>query len=146
MQQFELPRYIEEEAKVLGPLGVKQFFILFGGVLACALFFFFFQATLAAILSLILMSVTAFLMMGKIEGRPAYSVVLGAIKFFWLPKNWVWQKPQVSTENIYYENTRRQAPIVEAPRELKKLSREELSELARQLDRQDSSASEDPQS
>ncbi len=137
--QFELPRYIEEEAKILGPLNIKQFFIMFAGIMACALFFFFFRAWLAMILSVILMFLVVFLMFAKIEGRQAYTVVLAAAKYFWQPKAFVWKKDELTSENIYYEATRKEEQKQPEPekKEAKILSLEEIEALARKLDRKE---------
>ncbi|MEW5805530.1 MAG: PrgI family mobile element protein [Patescibacteria group bacterium] len=137
--QYELPRYIEEEAKILGPLSLKQFMIAFAGIIISALFFFFFQAWLAMTLSLILMSGIVFLMFGKIEGRSATTVVLGMIKYVWLPKVFVWQKPALKSKQIYVETLRKQEPkpTEPEPEAPKIVSEEEIKELARQLDQRE---------
>jgi hypothetical protein len=137
--QYELPRYIEEEAKVFGPLSLKQFMIAFAGIMACALLFFFLQTWLAAILSVILMSGAIFLMLGKIQGRPASAVVLGAIKHFWSPKVFVWQKPVFGSEQVYVETLKKEKEKTEAP-ELKTpqiVSKQKIAELAKQLDKKE---------
>lgn len=135
--QYELPRYIEEEAKILGPLTLKQFMIAFTGIIISILFFFFFWAWLATILSFLLMTVIVFLMFGKIHGRPATAVVLGMIKYLWLPKVFIWQKPTLETREIYSETLKQSEaePIEERPGGPKRVSPQELRELARQLDR-----------
>ena len=137
--QFELPRYIEEEAKILGPLNIKQFFIMFAGIIACALFFFFFRAWLATILSVILMLSVAFLMFGKIQGKQAYTVALAAVRYFWQPKAFVWKKDELTSENIYYESTRKEEQKQPEPeqKEAKILSLEEIQELAKKLDKKE---------
>ena len=137
--QFELPRYIEEEARILGPLNIKQFFILFAGIMACALFFFFFRTWLAVILSAILMLSVAFLMFAKIQGKQAYTVALAAVKYFWQPKAFVWKKDELTSENIYYESTRKENQKQPEPekKEAKILSLEEIRELAKKLDKEE---------
>ncbi|HCI05470.1 TPA: hypothetical protein DEX28_01865, partial [Patescibacteria group bacterium] len=119
---------------------IKQFFILFAGVIACALFFFFFRSWLAIILSVVLLVAMVFLMFGQVQGRPAYTVILGAFKYFWLPKTFVWQKEKVGSENIYYESERRQKikPAEPEAKQVKVLTREELKNLAGELDKKDS--------
>ncbi len=142
--QFELPRYIEEEARILGPLNIKQFFILFAGIMACALFFFFFRAWLAVILSVILMLSVVFLMFAKIQGKQAYTVALAAIKYFWQPKAFVWKKDELTSENIYYESTRKEAQKQPEPeqKEATIMSLEEIQELARKLDKKEDETEE----
>ncbi|OGY39617.1 MAG: hypothetical protein A2418_01990 [Candidatus Brennerbacteria bacterium RIFOXYC1_FULL_41_11] len=143
--QFELPRYIEEEAKILGPLNVKQFMLMFAGVITCALFFFFFKTWLAVILSFVLMGSAVFLMFGKIQGREAYTVVFAAVKYVWQPKSFVWKKEGFAIENVYYEKERKveqkqAAPVV---REAKIMSLEEIRDLAKKLDETDQAISEE---
>lgn len=143
--QFELPRYIEEEAKILGPLNVKQFMLMFAAVIVCALFFFFFKTWLAVTLSFILMGSCVFLMFGKIEGRPAYTVALAAVKFFWQPKSFVWKKKDFAIENVYYERERKVEAPVAAPvsKEPKIMSLEQIQELAKKLDKTDEDTNEE---
>jgi len=81
----------------------------------------------------------AFLMFAKIQGKQAYTVALAAVKYFWQPKAFVWKKDELTSENIYYESTRKENQKQPEPekKEAKILSLEEIRELAKKLDKEE---------
>jgi len=92
MNQFTVPQFIEREAKILGPVTVRQFIIClvgFGlGFLAYKLADFSLFIFLA-ILIVIVFGTFAFV---KINGRPFHYFLLGFIKTYKRPAVRVWSK------------------------------------------------------
>jgi hypothetical protein len=133
--QYEVPQYIEEEAKIAGPFNIKQFFILFGGILVCAVFFSIFKAKLAIFLSLIVLGSATALMLGKYNGRKLSDIALAAIKHLWIPKTYVWSKKQIQGQDIFIEEQRQAAAEKPGPEPINRsFSPEQLKKLAQNLD------------
>lgn len=133
--QYEVPQYIEEEAKIAGPFNIRQFFILFGGILVCFAFFSMFKAGMAAVLSVIVLGGTTALMIFKYNGRRLSEIVVAAIKHLWIPKTYIWHKSQIKSQDIFIEEQRKQ--ITEEPEQKqinKSFSPEQLRQLAKGLD------------
>ena len=133
--QYEVPQYIEEEARIAGPFNIRQFFILFGGILFCAVFFSMFKFGMALFLSVIVLGATTALMLGKYNGRKLSEIILAAIKHVWIPKTYVWHKQQINTQDIFIEEQRR--IMIEKPKQeqtSKIFSSEQLQEIAKGLD------------
>lgn len=94
MKQYQIPQFITVEDKVIGPLTIKQFLFLLGGVMLIVLaryvliplFFFplaFIIATFAACL--------AFL---KIGGVPFPTIVKNGLRYQTRPHLYIWKKEE----------------------------------------------------
>jgi hypothetical protein len=134
--QYEVPQYIEEEAKIAGPFNIKQFFILFGGVLFCAIFFSTFKFGTALVLSIIVLGSVTALMLGKLNGRKLSDIAWAALKHLWIPKTYVWHKATIKPQDIFKEEQRREEvkQIKNEPIS-KSFTLEQLKELAKHLDK-----------
>lgn len=137
--QYNVPQFVEQEAKIIGPFNLRDFFIVFGSGLLSAIAFFTFQLWLAIIFALIISGGTIAMIMVRINGRPLYNIALAAIHFFWAPRLYLWKK-----EGLRHEEMLREIPIKKpvdpalkadpeksAP---KILTPEKIQELVRQLD------------
>lgn len=135
--RYEVPQYIEEEAKIAGPFNLKQFVILFFGFLICASFFVFFKAGTAVFLTVIFMTTLVFLLLGKYNGRPIIDTLTSALRHVWLPKIYVWRKPSVGSQEVFVEQAK--TVIMEEPEEEKPkpkvFSATELKQLSQELDK-----------
>lgn len=90
--RFQVPQFIEHEARVIGPLTFKQFIYL--GVPAAIAFFLYFLApffvfVIAAIFLGALGFLFAFI---KIGGRSLPSILLNFFNFTIAPKRYIWRK------------------------------------------------------
>jgi hypothetical protein len=137
--QYELPRYIEEEAKVAGPLSMKQFIMLFMGFLVCAALFIFFKTGIAIFLSVIVMTGIGIAAIGKMNGRPLSELILASLKYLWNPKIYVWHRDTPRTEAFFREATR-QKQEEKMVIEKKVVTGNTLSEIAHDLDAKDTAA------
>lgn len=98
MAQFQVPQFIETEAKIVGPLTLKQFIYL--AVAGLLLFFLFFTLRLEiwifiAIFIGVFAAALAFL---KYNGRPFEVLVINAAMYIWKPKLYLWQRPDVKAQ------------------------------------------------
>lgn len=136
--EYQVPQFIEEETKIVGPLTLKQFFIFLGAGIVSFIFFFLFKPWLWLILTFILAVVTVGLSFGKVHGRPAADVVLHALKFFWQPRLYLWKKAGVKPEELLVGRAKPEAKPATTPRpttEPKVLTPEKIKELAKQLNK-----------
>lgn len=93
--QFQVPQFIEEKAKIVGPLTFQQFiFFLIASFLSAIAYFSFprFIFYLISIFSFALAASFAFL---KIEGRPLLTVASNFFLFLIRPRLYLWKKKEV---------------------------------------------------
>ena len=130
---YEVPQFIKEETKLMGLITFTQLWILlsFGGIIL--LLFFVLQSWIWLILAAIIAPVGFFLTFGKIHSVPIYTLAMAAIRHFWLPKYYLWQKGET-----FLETSR---PVPEKPKgkikiEVKKeLDNKTLKQLTDILDK-----------
>lgn len=97
MAQFQIPQFIEEEAKIIGPLTIKQFgFLAVAGGISFALFYVFTFALWLAV-SVILGGGAAALAFVKVNGQSLPSIILAGFSFLWQPKRYLWQRAMQQT-------------------------------------------------
>jgi len=135
--RYEVPQYIEEEAKIAGPFSLKQFVILFLGFLICTSFFIFFTGGTAVFLTVIFMTSLVFLLLGKFNGRPIIDALGSALRHLWLPKIYVWQKKDIGSQDVFVEHKKNiiiEEPKVEKPKS-RIVSLDEFKNLAQDLDK-----------
>jgi hypothetical protein len=144
--KYNVPQFVEEEAKILGPFNIRDFFIIFGAGLLSAIFFFIFQQWLAIILATIVFGGTAASLLVKVNGRPLYTIILAAIQFFWSPRLYLWKKEAVRQEEILREKPRgaqipnKQPEPSRSSIKTSKLTLSRIRELAKQLDISDANS------
>jgi len=91
--QFSVPQFVEVEDKIIGPLTLKQFFVLLGGAFIIFLLFrlvtnlFFF-----ILLTIPIGGASVVLAFGRFNGRPIISIVLSAMHFVSESRSFVYIK------------------------------------------------------
>lgn len=97
MAQFQIPQFIEEEAKIVGPLTIKQFiYIAIAGGLSFALFYVF-TFILWLLISIILLGSATALAFVKINGLSLPEVLTAGFSYLWKPRRYVWQRAMQQT-------------------------------------------------
>src|SRR5579859_6660296 len=104
--QYDIPQFIEEESKIVGPLSFRQFFLFLGGGIFCFMLYYIFQTWLWIIIAGTIMLGIAFLSFGRIQGLPASTVILHSLKFFWLPRLYIWKKRDIQAKDFFKEKPR----------------------------------------
>lgn len=135
---YQVPQFIEEETKIVGPLTFKQFFIFFGAGITSFIIYFLFETWLWAIFTSVIAVATIGISFGRIRGRPVSGIILQALKFFWEPRFYIWKKPSFSAEELFVEKEKKVAKPATAPTQTatsKVLTPEKIKELAQQLDK-----------
>ncbi|MBI2633904.1 MAG: PrgI family protein [Parcubacteria group bacterium] len=136
MTRYEVPQFIEEEPKILGPISFKQIFIFLGALIASFIFFLIFKFWFALLLSSLAFGIVIALSFGKIQGRSIYALLPSIFRFIWQPKQAVWKKEELKAQELYKSKPAQTQKIV-AKKEKghEPLTPERIKELARQLDR-----------
>jgi len=134
--QFQVPQFIEKEAKIVGPLTFKQFLYLgAGGVVVFFLYFY-----LAAKNLLAFALITIFLAIGalafaflKIGGQPLLTILLKFLNFSFSSKIYLWKKKAVSPRVIKREEKlKKEEPSGEPT--LKVAEKSQLKKLSTQIE------------
>jgi len=94
--RFQLPQFIEHEAKVVGPFTLKQSIYL-GAPLVISFFLYFFLPTLVfIIIAIALESLGIALNFVTIGGKSLPTILLHALGFAVAPKTYIWTKGKQS--------------------------------------------------
>jgi len=90
--RFQIPQFIEHEAKVVGPFTLKQSIYL-GSPLVISFFLYFLLPTLFFIVILVLLEILGIaLNVVKIGGKSLPTVIMHALGFAIAPKTYIWTK------------------------------------------------------
>lgn len=90
--QYQVPKFIEIESKIIGPLTLKQFIYLLIGAGICAIFYLFLELWLVIILGIFIMGFCATLAFLKINSQPFPQVLKSMLHFGFGPKKYYWKK------------------------------------------------------
>ena len=121
--RFQVPQFIEHEAKVIGPFTFRQF-IYMGTPAAIAFFLYFFAPfSIFIVASVFLGAFGLMFAFIKIGGRPLSAILLSFSKFTVSPKKYIWRKGKVpmQTPQVHYQepteqSTRREIKLVQKSR------------------------------
>lgn len=89
--QFQVPQFIETESKIIGPFGLAGFFIFAAAASVSYLLFHLLVFHLWIILSAAILGLTLFLVIGKVNGRPAPVFLIAVFNYLWEPKIYVFE-------------------------------------------------------
>lgn len=132
-QQFQVPQFIEREAKLIGPFTLKQSFLLGAGGAMLFVLWFIVEKWLFLILAFpiaLLMMLLAFL---KINGRPLVDFFASFFSFFISPQLFIWQKRREDAKHIKKKNPREVIEKFSGPSI--EITKQGIRDLAKQLDR-----------
>ncbi|HUW43628.1 MAG TPA: hypothetical protein VMV95_01545 [Bacillota bacterium] len=127
---YEVPQFIKEETKLIGLITFTQLWILlsFGGIIL--LLFFALKSWLWLVLSAILAPVGFSLAFGKMHSVPIYTLAMAAIRHFWLPKYYLWQKERTLLETSHSVPEKPKGKIkIETKKELDKKTLKQLTDI-----------------
>ncbi len=97
MAQFQIPQFIEEEAKIVGPLTIKQFgYLAVAGGLSFGLFYLF-TFIVWLLFSAVIMGTAAALAFVKINGQNLPEILVAGFSYMWKPRRYVWQRAMQQT-------------------------------------------------
>ncbi len=100
MDDYQVPQFIEDEARLVGPFSFVQIFILVGGCGSALIVYKLLKGFLGIPIAVVLLFLTAMLTFTKFNDMPLYKMVIPMIKHFVLPKSYQWSQPKgVVTKN-----------------------------------------------
>ena len=132
--RFQVPQFIEHEAKVIGPFTFKQF-IYMGIPGAVAFFLYFLAPFFVFVVAAVFLGAFGFMFAFiKVGGRPLPSILLSFFSFTVSPKRYIWRKgkAQIEASQVQYQ----QQPVKQqsAKREIKLVQKSRIKDLATRVD------------
>jgi hypothetical protein len=95
--EFIVPKFIEREARVAGPLTFKQLVIFIITAAIIFVLYKLFPRTIFFIFSILLVLLSLALAFGKMGGRPLLLILANAFRFLFSSKIFIWKKGGKST-------------------------------------------------
>ncbi len=95
--EFQVPQFIEQKPKIVGPLTLSQFFYLAGAAIVSFVSFRIFTFFLWLLITLIFGAVGVTLAFVKINGQPFPKLIGSAFNYFWGPRVYTWQRKAPQT-------------------------------------------------
>lgn len=93
--QFQVPQFIDTEAKIVGPLTLKQFLVVAGAAGVSVLGFYILQIWLWIIVTLLVGGIAVGIAFVKVNGRPLLTLIKSMFRYAWEPKFYLWaREPQ----------------------------------------------------
>ncbi len=131
IMEYQVPQFIEVESKIIGPLTLKQFIYIAGGIGLCVILFRFLPFFIAVLASIPVAGFAGALAFYKINSKPFVSTVESAFHFYTSSHLFLWHKELGHVGSV--EQAAKKNPIVPS-RTAIHLTRGKLHELARSLD------------
>lgn len=92
MSTFQVPQFIDQKPKIVGPLTLPQFFYIAGAagiIFAC---FYIFNFFLWILIGIVVVGIAVALAFGKINGQEMPAVIGAGIKYLIQPRMYTWQR------------------------------------------------------
>jgi len=90
MGNYQVPQFIEDESKLVGPFSFTQLFILVGGGALAFIFYKLMKPFIGIPLAIIVGFIACLISFARINDMPLYKMILPMIKHFVLPKSYQW--------------------------------------------------------
>jgi hypothetical protein len=127
--EYQVPQFIEIEDKIFGPLSLKQFIYVAGGIGLCVVILLYLPLYLGVLLALPVALLSLGLAFYKINNKNLVDMMEAAVNFYTKDRLYLWKKGQHEAAPVEV------APA--APREKLGLTQGRLKELAWSLDIKD---------
>ena len=126
--QYPVPQFTDVEDKLIGPLGAKQFFIVFAAGIIIFAGYSITKSVVALIFLFLIFGLPALgLAFAKINGRPAYRQLGFLMSFFTAPKKLVFHKESLNfSEQTKMKDVQLQTQQNEKQPESKETTQERL--------------------
>ena len=90
--QYQVPQFIDIEDKIVGPLTLKQFFIIAAGLGIAGLLFMTLRLSFAIVLGIPIITFAFALALVKMHGMPLWKYIGAALSFASKPQEYFWKK------------------------------------------------------
>ena len=129
--QFQVPQFIEIEDKIFGPLTLKQFIYLAGGVGASVVLYIYIPFKIIAILLILIIAPFSLaLAFYKTNGKAFIDVVEAAFYYYVGSKLYIWKKEEKKPEAKLQDQVQKAKSMINVP----KMSESKLKDLTWSLD------------
>lgn len=95
--KYVVPKFIERESKVIGPLSLKQFAYVGAAGVICFIIYFSAPIQYFIISVIVLGSISVALAFLKINGRPIPVIIKNAVRFLIGPKEYLWERQKFTS-------------------------------------------------
>ena len=129
---FIVPKFIERQSKIIGPLTFRQFVFVGGAAVFCFILYFTAPFQIFLLAAVVLGGGAATLAFLKIGGRSLPTVLGNFSKFFISPKIYIWKKKEVKFEVFKKEEEIIEEKEAELP--LKIAEKSQLKKLRTQVE------------
>ncbi len=96
--RFQVPQFIEIEDKIFGPLTIKQFIYIAGGIGLCFILFRFLPLIIVIPLGIVVLGFSLGLAFYKINNKPLIYIMQSAFGYYLSNKLYLWKKLDKSPE------------------------------------------------
>jgi hypothetical protein len=131
MQEYQVPQFIEVEDKIFGPLSLKQFIFVAGGIGLCVILLLYFPLFVGIILAIPVALFSGALAFYKVNNKTFVDILEAALNFYTKNRLYLWKK-EPKNQSVEHSPT----PAT-PPREKLVLTQGKLKELAWSLDIKD---------
>jgi len=134
--QYRVPQFIEHEAKILGPLNIRQSLLVGGIIAACFFMYFSIGQTnffLFLLIAAALIGGALAISFTKIEGQGLPTVIKNWAAFNLNPKIFLWRRKQ-SPVYLSTERIRREIVVEEKKSPLKVKQEGKIGEMIKKID------------
>ncbi|MAF79811.1 hypothetical protein CL629_01900 [bacterium] len=100
MPTFQVPQFIEQKSKIVGPLTLKQFLYIGGAAAISLISYYTFTYFLWVIISLVVGAAAIAFAFVKINGREFSHVITAGFGYIWKPKTYTWKREVVKDQTI----------------------------------------------
>lgn len=92
MATFQVPQFIDQKPKIVGPLTLLQFFYIASAAAISFASFYIFNLFFWVIISIIALTIAAAFAFGKVNGQSMIEVVRVGFGYFLKPRVYMWQR------------------------------------------------------
>lgn len=134
--RYKIPRYIDYEAKILGPANFHQFIIIFIGMLFIGLLYLIIESLFIFLsISLIIAITIGVFTFGKINGQPFPKMISKYITFnFSGSKTYLWKKKDLAPKMIKRKKEEKKEEEVEESPFSSKQKKGRLENISKKLE------------
>jgi hypothetical protein len=97
MATFQVPQFIEQKPKIVGPFTLEQFFYIAGAGALSFFTFYIFNFFLSFLLTVLLVGAAVALAFVKVNGQRMPTVIKSAFSYVWRPRTYTWQRAITQT-------------------------------------------------
>ncbi len=131
--EYQVPQFIEVEEHIFGPLSIKQFVYVAGGLGICTVLVLYLPRIIGIALALPLGAFTMALAFYKVNNKPFVEILESGFNYYLGSRLYLWKKEEKTIDNVPVAPA---TPAVETRAKLG-LSQNKLHELAWSLDIKD---------